>query len=158
VSDYKLPSPEEVAQTLSAFVRRDVYVSIQKQAGDGHLPLAGLYHDGHQKLVVACMADIPFAASSAAAFALIPARVAAESASMQKLDESLAEIFAEVLNVMSRLFTHHDNARVTLAEKVLPGQPLPAELASISNENCLDLIVDIDGYTKGRLTLCLLAN
>ena len=138
MSDYKLPSPEEVAQTLSAFVRRDVYVSIQKQAGDGHLPLAGLYHDGHQKLVVACMADIPFAASS--------------------LDESLAEIFAEVLNVMSRLFTHHDNARVTLAEKVLPGQPLPAELASISNENCLDLIVDIDGYTKGRLTLCLLAN
>jgi len=58
---------------------------------------------------------------------------------------------------MSRLFTHHDNVRVTLAEKVLPGQSLPAELATLSNENCLDLIIDIDGYTKGRLILCLLA-
>lgn len=157
MSDYQLPSPEAVAQTLSSFVRRDVYVSQNKQPGDGHLPLAGLYHDGHQKLVVACMADVAFAASSAAAFALIPARVAAESAAAKKLDDSLAEIFAEVLNVMSRLFTHHDNVRVTLAEKVLPGQSLPAELATLSNENCLDLIIDIDGYTKGRLILCLLA-
>jgi len=158
VSDYLLPTLEVVEQTLSAFVRRDVFVSLNKQASDGHLPLAGLYHDGHQKMVVACMADIAFAAASAAAFALIPARVAAEAATEQKLDESLVEIFAEVLNVMSRLFTHHDNLRVTLAEKVLPGQPLPELLASIPNERCLDLFIEIDGYPKGRLILCLLTS
>jgi len=108
------------------------------------------------KLVVACMADVAFAAASSAAFALIPARVAAESAASQKLDESLAEIFGEVLNVMSRLFTHHENTRVTLQATVMPGQPLPAVLGSLSSERCLDLLVDIDGYGKGRLILCLL--
>jgi len=156
MTSYQLPSLEDVAQTLSAFVRREVYVTAAKPGGDGHLPLAGLYHDGNKKLVVACMADVAFAASSSAAFALIPARVAAESASAQKLDESLAEIFGEVLNVMSRLFTHHESTRVTLQDMVMPGQPLPAVLASLSGEQCMDLVVDIDGYGKGRLILCLL--
>lgn len=156
MTSYQLPSLEDVAQTLSAFVRREVYVSAAKPGGDGHLPLAGLYHDGNRQLVVACMADVAFAAASAAAFALIPARVAAESAASQKLDESLAEIFGEVLNVMSRLFTHHENSRVTLQDKVMPGQPLPAVLGSLSSERCLDLLIDIEGYGKGRLILCLL--
>jgi len=152
----QLPSLNDVAQTLSAFVRREVHVTAAKPGGDGHLPLAGLYHDGNRKLVVACMADVGFAAATSAAFALIPARVAAESAASQKLDESLAEIFAEVLNVMSRLFTHHENARVTLQQTVMPGQPLPAVLGSLSREGCLDLVVDVEGYGKGRLILCLL--
>ena len=156
MTSYQLPSLDDVAQTLSAFVRREVYVTAAKPGGDGHLPLAGLYHDGNRKQVVACMADVAFAAASSAAFALIPARVAAESAASQKLDESLAEIFGEVLNVMSRLFTHHENSRVTLQDKVMPGQPLPAVLGSLSSERCLDLVVDIDGYGKGRLILCLL--
>lgn len=156
MTTYKLPSIEDVAQTLSAFVRREVYVTAAKSCGDGHLPLAGIYHDGNKKQVVACMADVAFAATSAAAFALIPARVAAESAAAQKLDESLAEIFGEVLNVMSRLFTHHESTRVTLQEMVMPGQPLPAVLASLNSEQCMDLVVDIDGYGKGRLILCLL--
>jgi len=152
----QLPSLNDVAQTLSAFVRREVHVTAAKPGGDGHLPLAGLYHDGNRKLVVACMADVGFAAATSAAFALIPARVAAESAASQKLDESLAEIFGEVLNVMSRLFTHHENARVTLQQTVMPGQPLPAVLGSLSREGCLDLVVDVEGYGKGRLILCLL--
>ena len=156
MTSYQLPSLEDVAQTLSAFVRREVYVTAAKPGGDGHLPLAGLYHDGNKKLVVACMADVSFAAASSAAFALIPARVAAESAAAQKLDESLAEIFGEVLNVMSRLFTHHESTRVTLQDMVMPGQPLPAVLASLGGEQCVDLVVDIDGYGKGRLILCLL--
>jgi len=156
MTSYQLPSLGDVAQTLSAFVRREVHVTAAKPGGDGHLPLAGLYHDGNRKLVVACMADVGFAAASSAAFALIPARVAAESAASQKLDESLAEIFGEVLNVMSRLFTHHENARVTLQQTVMPGQPLPAVLGSLSRESCLDLVVDVEGYGKGRLILCLL--
>jgi len=156
MTSYQLPTLDDVAQTLSAFVRREVYVTAAKAGGDGHLPLAGLYHDGNRRLVVACMADVAFAAASSAAFALIPARVAAESAASQKLDESLAEIFGEVLNVMSRLFTHHENSRVTLQDKVMPGQPLPAVLGSLSREGCLDLVVDIEGYGKGRLILCLL--
>jgi len=58
--------------------------------------------------------------------------------------------------VMSRLFTHHENARVTLQQTVMPGQPLPAVLGSLSRESCLDLVVDVEGYGKGRLILCLL--
>ncbi|MES3041138.1 MAG: hypothetical protein V4730_08300 [Pseudomonadota bacterium] len=157
MTSYQLPSLENVAKTLSAFVRREVSVTVAKPGGDGHLPLAGLYHNGNKQLVAACMADVAFAAASSAAFALIPARVTAESVAAQKLDESLAEIFGEVLNVMSRLFTHHENARITLHSTVMPGQPLPAVLGSLSNECCQDFVIDIEGYGKGRLILCLLA-
>jgi len=152
----KLPSLETVAQTLKAFVRREVEVTRSSKPGAGLLPLGGLYHDGHQQPVAACMADVSFAASASAAFALIPARVAAESAAAKALDESLAEIFAEVLNVLSRLFTSHDSERVTLRDKFLPPQALPAQLASVGPDQCLDLDVDIDGYGKGRLVLCVL--
>lgn len=152
----KLPSLETVAQTLKAFVRREVTVTASAKPGVGLLPLGGIYHDGSQQPVAACLSDVTFAAASSAAFALIPARVAAEAAAAKKLDEALSEIFAEVLNVLSRLFTSHDNDRVTLRDKFLPPQPLPAQLASVAPEQCLDLDVDIDGYGKGRLVLCML--
>ncbi|MEL0027410.1 MAG: hypothetical protein VW625_01895 [Perlucidibaca sp.] len=152
----KLPSLDTVAQTLRAFVRREVTVTPAARTGAGLLPLGGLYHDGQQRPVAACLSDVGFAAASSAAFALIPARVAAESATAKRLDESLAEIFAEVLNVLSRLFTSHDDARVTLAAKFLPPQALPAELASLGPDQCLDLDVEIDGYGTGRLVLCAL--
>lgn len=152
----KLPSLEVVAQTLKAFVRRDVTVKAVPAQGAGLLPLGGIYHDGNQRPVAACLSDVSFAAGSAAAFALIPARVAAEATAAKALDESLAEIFAEVLNVLSRLFTSHDSERITLREKFLPPQALPAQLASVAPGDCLDLTVDIDGYGQGRLVLCLL--
>lgn len=151
----KLPALETVAQTLKAFVRREVEVTLAP-AGSVSLPLAGIYHDGSQRPVAACLSDITFAATSAAAFALIPARVAAESTAARALDESLSEIFAEVLNVMSRLFTSHDSERVTLREKFLPPQALPAQLGMIAAGDRLDLAIDIDGYGRGRLVLCLL--
>ncbi len=151
----KLPALETVAQTLRAFVRRPVEVSLAP-AGSMSLPLAGIYHDGSQHPVAACLSDVAFAASSSAAFALIPARVAAEATAAKALDESLSEIFAEVLNVLSRLFTSHDNERITLREKFLPPQALPAQLSAIAAGDRLDLMVDIDGYGQGRLVLCLL--
>ncbi len=152
----KLPSLETVAQTLKAFVRREVTVTPASAPGAGVMPLAGIYHDGSQQPIAACMSDVSFAAASAAAFALIPARVAAEAAAAKALDESLAEIFGEVLNVLSRLFTSHDSERVTLRDKFLPPQTLPAQLSSLGPEDCMDLDVSIDGYGKGRLVLCLL--
>lgn len=154
--NHSLPSLDVVAQTLQAFVRREVTVTMAPAGGAGLLPLAGIYHDGSQQPVAACLSDVPFAAASAAAFALFPARVAAEAAAAKLLDESLAEIFAEVLNVLSRLFTSHDSQRITLRDKFLPPQALPAQLAALRPEDCLDLAVDIDGYGKGRLLLCLL--
>lgn len=152
----KLPALDTVAHTLRAFVRREVTVTPSARPGAGLLPLGGIYHDGHQQPIAACLSDVTFAAASSAAFALIPPRVAAEAAAAKALDESLAEIFAEVLNVMSRLFTSRDDERVTLRDKFLPPQPLPAQLANVTQDQCLDLDVDIDGYGKGRLVLCVL--
>lgn len=153
---HSLPSLDTVAQTLQAFVRREVLVKPSPAGSSAPLPLAGIYHDGEQRPVAACLSDVPFAAASAAAFALIPARVAAEAAAAKALDESLAEIFAEVLNVLSRLFTSNDSQRVTLRDKFLPPQAVPGNLSGLPAQDCLDLVVDIDGYGKGRLVLCML--
>jgi len=153
---HALPSTDVVEQTLSAFVRREVFVKASP-AGGAPLQFAGVYHDSSQQLVAVCFADNAFAATSAAAFALIPAPVAREAAASGKLDESLVEIFAEVLNVLSRLFTSNDSQRITLRDKYLTAGSVPADImACASGPNSLDLLVDIDGYGKGRLVLGLI--
>jgi len=153
---HALPSNDVVEQTLSAFVRREVFVKVAPPGG-APLKFAGVYHDSSHQLVAACFADVAFAAASAAAFALIPAPVAREAAASGTLDESLTEIFAEVLNVLSRLFTSNDSQRITLRDKYLASGSIPADVqACASGPNSLDLLVDIDGYGKGRLVLGLI--
>lgn len=146
-----LPTTTEVEQLLKTFFRREIDISTTA-APAAPLLYAGSYVSGDGSTVAAVRADIGFAASSSAAFALIPAGVAKENIQSGKLDETFTELYAEVLNVLSRLFANRDNDRVTLSQKDI-GQ---GTLASGNEKEALHIAVDVDGYAPGKLSFYLL--
>lgn len=149
-----LPTPDAVSQTLSTFLRREVFV--REVPVNARPPVLGIYKSSSGAPVAVCASDIAFAAFSSAAFALIPVPVARDSVKAGALEEGLGEIFAEVLNVLSRLFASHEGVRVTLMQTVFPPAPLPPSGSQPAPGGELGLEIDIDGYGKGLLVLGLL--
>lgn len=144
-----LPSVSDATHLLKGLFRRGVDVS-DTAAPPAPFPFVGTYVDQDDQPCAQIRSDIGFAASSAAAFAQIPAGVVKESVANKVLDETLAEIFGEVLNVLSRLLANRDSERVKLADKDVSGAgstPLP------TIGQALHLFVDVDGYAAGRISL-----
>lgn len=149
-----LPQADAVAKMLSTFVRRPV--SVKEVPVPDRLPILGFYHGGSNHNVAVCECDVAFAAYSAAAFALIPAAVAKDSVKDGRLEDSLEEIYAEVLNVLSRAFADTEGERITLRDKVFPPAPIPEFMAQRPAGGEIGLAVEIDGYGKGTLVLGIL--
>ena len=149
-----LPTAEIVSDTLTKMLRRTVRAKAAPVKATS-AKLSGLYRSADDTPVAACMADIPFAAFSGAAFSMIPADAAKDSIKAGVLDEGMQDNFGEVLNVLSRLFAGQGSQRITLQAKSFPPAALPeaASAALAAAGKKLDLEVDIDGYGKGLLML-----
>jgi len=151
-----IPSVEIVTNVFKSLLRRSVTVKELPSAAIPSNCSAGFYRVGDGTLAAACMADIALSAYAAAAFSLIPARVAADSVKMGVLEDGLDEIFAEVLNVASRLFTSHETHRITLEKSVYPPAAIPTELSERLVVPGSFFQVTIDGYGAGTLALFLM--
>lgn len=147
----KLPEADAVALTLKTFLRRKVDVKIATVPD--RLPILGFYRSSADHDIAVCESNVAFAAVSAAAFALIPAAVAQESVKAGRLDEGLEEIYAEVLNVLSRLFADTDGQRITLTSKVFPPTDIPAQMSQRPAGGSIGFEVTVDGYGSGLLSL-----
>lgn len=151
-----LPTSEVVSHVFKSLLRRNVTV---KELPPGQPPQnasIGIYKLGDGLPAAACVADLSLAAFSAAAFSLIPARVAGESVKSGILEDGLDEIFGEVLNVTSRLFTSHETHRITLMQTSYPPSPVPDLLKQKAQSPGAFFQVDIEGYGSGLLALFLL--
>jgi len=147
-----IPTPEVIASQLGALLRRPVQAHPVTLKGAAS-PSFGVYHSGDEKPIAVCGADLPFAAYSAAAFSMIPEETAEESVKAGQLDGDLAEIFGEVLNVVSRMFGEYDTRRVTLMGKTYSPAPPTPDMVNVikASKEKLDVEVDIEGYGKGHL-------
>ncbi|MEM6511645.1 MAG: hypothetical protein AAF660_01425 [Pseudomonadota bacterium] len=125
---------------------------ISLNEGPGYI---ATYTDQAADIVGLCRCDIAGAASLGAALSLVsPARVE-DSVRDGSLDERLLENFAEVCNVMSRLFSDATTPVVRLG-RIHP-TPLAANDSGVDPEQDgiarLDLSIGVTGYTQGQLTL-----
>ncbi len=144
----KLPNADEISNTLSALLRREVFARPAKAAPAASLITGGLYHDGTGKLLGAVITDLAFAAHAGACFSLIPPDVAEECIAAKTLDESMRENFAEVLNVGSRLF--NTSGRVALKSTFFPPAAPPTEA---NGATAATFDITIEGYGSGLLGL-----
>lgn len=151
-----LPSAETVTQIFKSLLRRGVSVRLAADVTPPPACSVGIYKSGDGIPIAACIADLALSAYSAAAFSLIPCRVAEESIRAKFLEDGLDEIFGEVLNVLSRLFTSHENHRITLMSTSFPPQGVPdlVKASAVAPGACFE--VDIDGYGSGRVFLFVL--
>jgi len=149
-----LPSAETVTQIFKSLLRRGVTVTPQSDVTPPPACSVGIYKSGDGTPIAACIADLALSAYSAAAFSLIPCRVAEESIRAKCLEDGLDEIFGEVLNVLSRLFTSHENHRITLMSTSYPPAGVPDSVKAAASGACYE--IEIDGYGSGRLSLFVL--
>jgi hypothetical protein len=117
--------------------------------------LVAIYRRDDGSAAAACVSDQDFAARAGAAIAMMPLADAMPHDPAKGLDEDIAELFHEVVNVLAKLMNSPTSPHVTLREVLqLPGN-VPADIAALVTGpgKRSDYRVDLDGFGEGTLTL-----
>jgi two-component system chemotaxis response regulator CheY len=153
----KFPTPPQIASVLSGLLRRNASAVSQPAAPLlPHTRIVAEYHSSEDGSLAACaVCDLAFAVRAGAALTLIPPGVSEEAIRGRVLEDTVADNFQEVVNVMARFFDRGGHSRVRLGTVHLPGAKLGVELAvQIAKPAArVDLAIDIAGYGKGGLAL-----
>lgn len=155
----RLPNAIQVSQYWSKLLRRDIEVTDVRSPAMARLTHGATYHDGDNVVVGGCATDIDLAAYASAAFCLIPPDAARENIQKRALDDLLRETYAEMMNVMTRVFDAPVDTRIALLQTYLPPDALPASITGprTAPSKSAGFEVEIDGYGKGTLFLCSVA-
>ena len=151
----RMPIPEDVRDFLGDLLGKPVSVTKASQIDFNDEPeqyVTGLYVDDHDRLIGAFIADIPLAATTGAALAMMPAAVAKEAADKGKLEEGLRDNFYEIVNILSRLLNGPSVPHLRLTELVdgVPGDVLQL-IEKAKGRKQYD--VTVVGYAGGKMSL-----
>lgn len=151
----RMPIPEEVRDFLGDLLGKPVSVTKTGEMDFAKEPetyLTGLYVDDKDRLIGACITDIPLAATAGAALAMMPAAVAKEAVDAGKLEEGLRDNFYEVVNILSRLLNGPSVPHLRLTELV---EGVPEDVIALAEKakGRKHYDVTVVGYTGGKLGL-----
>lgn len=148
-----LPKPSELEKLLGALLMRAVKVARAEDEVAPQGPLAAaLFQTDEPVLQVLARADLPLAASLAAALSVVPMAAVKECVAAGRMDESLQDNFGEVMNVMSR-YLSMGGRTFRLGPVTCPPAAVAPELQALvegSDERRI-LSVEVPGYAAGRL-------
>lgn len=152
-----LPPPSELEQLLDALLGRAVKAAPAQAQPAGGVAVA-LYETDEPLLAAAVVIDVPLAAALGCALSGIPPRAVQESAASGKLEPSLAENVAEVMNVLTRYLVSRSGRRFTLRKFTCPpAAPAADTLAAASaSDEIRAFRIDVQGYGAGQLAICTL--
>ena len=144
-----LPPTPELEKLLAALLGREVKV----RPLDGEQPAGAvgvaLYRTDEPMIEVAAVCEVGLAVAMAAALSAIPPGVVRDVLSSGKIDASLLENLAEVMNVIAR-FISSSGRRFGLASSAYPPPPdLLARARTVDETR--EVTVEIAGYGAGRL-------
>jgi hypothetical protein len=157
---FPMPIPESVRDLLSKLVGRPVTTTRTEPPEDllvGHGGLLADYVSDDGTLAAVCAVEVSLAAALGAALTLVPVLMVEEAVKVGRLHElSLAENFAEIMNVMARLFNSNDTPHVRWRD-VYDDQEgsIPDDVvALVKQPNARRALnVDVEGYGSGSLIL-----
>jgi hypothetical protein len=151
----RMPLPEDVGDLLADLIGKPTAVSKARAFDFTEEPerwLTARYVDDEGVLIGACLCDLPFAATSATALALIPAVVAKEAIEAGSLEPGLRENVYEVVNIMSKLLNGPSVPHLRLTEFV-DGIPDDARRLVERAPGRKHYDVTVVGYPNGRIAL-----
>ncbi len=105
-------------------------------------------NEGHPRFGIVC--DLALANSLGAALTLIPVGGAEDATAAGTVPENIADNLHEVFNICAAIFADTGNERIVLDRVHLPGESTDADY---SFESLVEVDLDIDRYTTGRLSL-----
>jgi hypothetical protein len=153
----RLPIPEDIRDFLGDLLGVAVAVDKRAVTGGGALPadrcwVSGRYIDDDDRLVGACIADLPLATSAGAALAMMPATVAADGVNVGRLEGALRDNFHEVVSVVSAMLNVLSDPHLRLAELV---DGVPDDVAELLQRATAHKHYDVTivGQTGGTLAL-----
>ncbi len=154
-----LPASKDVREMVEGLVGRTVTVSPGgpvTPAPDKPVSVA-VYVDPHMNINALCLMDLGASAYTGGALALLPPGGCQDAVEEDgELTSLLVEALHEVVNVLSALFNTPGAPHSKLHKLYAPGQDLPGDIEGmLAGFNRLDLVVEVQGYGKGGLSLVL---
>lgn len=145
-----VPTSAELKRMLFDLVDKSITCTDSPIAPDAGGPYVAVYEGRDGAPLAVLVADLTFAASSAAALAMMPARLVEEAKKDGKLQDSLFDCFREVSNILSALLNTPNTPHVVLRRVVSTTDELDdAERAVLRAERRLTQIVEIKGFGTG---------
>lgn len=156
-----LPSALEVREVLQGLLGRDVEVLTGGPMVDPGAPggaLVAEYISDQMQLAALIVMDLPLAARSGAAIALMPSAASESDVDAQEISDVLLENAGEILNVLASLFNAEGAPHLRLNAVHAPGAGIPADVAPwvLAYVARLDLECDVAGYGPGGLSVLVI--
>lgn len=148
-----LPKAPELEKLLGALLMRPVKAAKADDEASPQGPLStALFTSEDPVLQVLVRADLPLAASLAAALSVVPLAAVRESVAAGRMDESLQDNFGEVMNVLARFISAGGRA-FRLGPVTCPPAGAAPELAPLveGTDEKREFDVEVPGYAAGRL-------
>jgi hypothetical protein len=154
-----LPGTLSVRNLFEDLLGRDCNVTPGDPLTGDDLPTAvvAVYTDAQQQIYGVLGLELSLAAGVGAALGLLPPGAAADSIAEKQLFANLAENVFEMCNVLTSLLNREGGPHVKLYQVVQPGMPLPVDARAhlLALGRRLDLMIEINRYGKGKLSLSL---
>lgn len=145
-----VPSSAELKKMLFDLVDKPITCTDSPIAPDAGGPYVAIYQGRDGTPLAALAADLTFAASSAAALAMMPARLVEETKKEGTLPDSLLDVFREVANILSALLNTAYTPHVVLRRVVSdPSELDDAERGLLTAPRRLQQVVEIKGFGTG---------
>jgi hypothetical protein len=153
----ELPAAKDVRDMLAGLVGRNVTVSPGAPvtpAPDRPVAVA-VYVAPDMSVNALCLMDLGAAAYTGGALALLPPGGCQDAVEEDgELSGMLVEALHEVVNVLSALFNTPGAPHSKLHRLYAPGEEVAADLQGmLAAFNRIDLVVEVQGYGKGALSL-----
>jgi hypothetical protein len=155
----ELPAPKDVRDMLAGLVGKGVTVSPGAPVTPAeNRPVAvAVYVDPQMTINALCLMDLGASAYTAGALALLPPGGCQDAVEEDgELSGMLVEALHEVVNVLAALLNTPGAPHSKLHKLYAPGEDLPGDIVGmLAAFNRIDLVVDVQGYGKGNLSLVI---
>lgn len=151
-----LPDRKVIKDLFEGLLGREVSVSDGKPVDLGiPKPVVASYIDDGHRLRAVVLMDLPLAARSGAAIALVPKGAADDSVDNQLLAPNLFDNASEICNVMAAGLGDAMEVHLRLSMSYAPSDPLPPQVFNTANQagGREDLKLEIAGYGAGGLSM-----
>jgi len=157
---YDLPAPETVSKLLSDLLGKSSKATraLRLPVGPKTPGAVGLLVNEESKPGAVIFADLAFACSAGGALSLIPQNIVEEGIKSGDVPSNMLENYQEVLNVARGWFERPNLPKLKLESvKSAMGNCSRGMLTMmLKSKHRLDLAIEIAGYPRGRLVICVL--
>jgi hypothetical protein len=151
-----LPTAKDVRDLLESLFGKDITVAPGAPVSLNAKPAVAVYVDPTMATTALCVLDIRLAAWFAGALALLPKGGLEDAVEDGELSAMHLEAVYEVVNIAASMFNGEGVNHSKLYKLYAPGESLPSDIAGLAAAfNRIDLVVDVEGYGKGDLSIVM---